>query len=118
MFLIHHHHHHMNLKIFFLHHLLNQNVSDVNSTIQLVSFDSQNLSSSSSYNQKGASDVNFVTPSSSLICGPSNNTVQVKSTPDDISKLCNDLPAHEGTFPAVKSLLSSNYIQKVVPNEV
>lgn len=73
----------------------NPNVSDVNSTstIQLSSFDSQNLSSSSSDNQKGASDVNFVTPSSSLICGPSNNTVQVKSTPDDISKSCNDLPA-------------------------
>ncbi|CAF1525372.1 unnamed protein product, partial [Rotaria sordida] len=70
----------------------NPNVSDVNSTIQLSSFDSQNLSSSSD-NQKGTSDVNFVTPSSSLICGPSNNTVQVKSTPDDISKSCNDLPA-------------------------
>jgi len=71
----------------------NPNVFDVNSTIQLSSCDSQDLSSSSSVNQKGASGVNFVTPSSSLICDPSNNTAEVKSTPDDISKSCNHLPA-------------------------
>ena len=81
------------------------NVSDVNpnSTIQLSSLDSQNVSSSSSAsdNQKGASDFNFVIPSSSLICGPSDNIVQVKSVPDDISKSCNDLPAQPklATYP-------------------
>jgi Domain of unknown function (DUF4371) len=72
----------------------NPSTSDVNSVIQLSSPEFQNLSYSSRDNQ-AASDVNCVTPSSSsaIICTSSNNTDQVKSIPDDISKSCNDLPA-------------------------
>ncbi|CAF1293587.1 unnamed protein product [Adineta ricciae] len=70
------------------------NVCDVNSTIQLSSFHSQDLSSSPFQNQMSASDVNSVASSSTLIiCSPSNNTFQVKSTCDfdDISKSCNNI---------------------------
>jgi hypothetical protein len=82
----------------------NPNISNDNSTIQLSSFDSQDLLSSfsSSANQKGASDVDPVTSSSSvLISGSSGNPAQVKSTPDDTSKSFNDIPAQPklATYP-------------------
>ncbi len=64
----------------------------INSSFPSSSLEFHDLSYSSPDNQ-GTSNVNSVTPSSSVIISTSsNNTFQVKSVPDDISKSCNDLP--------------------------
>jgi hypothetical protein len=87
-------------------------LSVINSSFPSSSYESQDLPSSSSYefqdisppsyDNPDAFDVNSVTPSSSLIiCTSSNNTLQAKSVPDDISKSCNDLPVQPklATYP-------------------